>query len=121
MRIKGLLVPQRNASRGCRNVINQTYKTKTDLSSGYLKLAFFSRKKYREPAIRRRTFIISTFMAKNFSSLKTWTHFLLSSWRLIPKPLQMRMCHPGKVPGLSVCSPRVSRGFLSEASGAPNH
>lgn len=36
MRIKGFLVPQRNASRGCRNVINQTYKTKTDLNSGYL-------------------------------------------------------------------------------------
>lgn len=34
----------RNASNGCRNVINQVYKTKDDLSSRYLKLSLFSQK-----------------------------------------------------------------------------
>lgn len=98
MRIKGFLAPQRNASRGCRNVINQIYKTKADLRSGYLKLAFFSWKN-TENLLLKEECIISTFMAKSFSPLKTWTHFLMSSWRLILKPLQMRTCHPENFPG----------------------
>lgn len=102
MRIKGFLAPQRNASRGWRNVINQTYKTKADLSSGYLKLASFSWKNTENLLLKEEFLSYLPLWQKGFSPLKTWTCSLMSSWRLILKPFQMSKCHADKVPG-KVC------------------
>lgn len=63
----------RNASNVCRNVINQAYKTKDDLSSRYLKLSFFSQKNTEKLLLKRIPSITSAFMAKR----KLWLGSIL--------------------------------------------
>lgn len=69
----------RHASNSCKNVINQTYKTKVDLSSRYLSVSILFLEEYREAAVQRTPSVMCAFMAKRLGSLKTCTHFLMSS------------------------------------------